>query len=87
MSKKPVQIPTSLFIFKNIQLKGFWLTQWLKDHSAAEREAMINHFSDLIAQEKFSLFLQKHRFDQFQQALLSNEEQRDRKVVFDFDMH
>ncbi|XP_046841044.1 enoyl-[acyl-carrier-protein] reductase, mitochondrial-like isoform X1 [Xenia sp. Carnegie-2017] len=28
MSKKPVSVPTSAFIFKDIQLHGFWMTRW-----------------------------------------------------------
>uniref|UniRef100_A0A915PPG0 Enoyl-[acyl-carrier-protein] reductase, mitochondrial n=1 Tax=Setaria digitata TaxID=48799 RepID=A0A915PPG0_9BILA len=28
MSKQPIQVPTSSFIFKNIQLRGFWMSHW-----------------------------------------------------------
>jgi trans-2-enoyl-CoA reductase len=30
MSKQPLVVPTGAFIFKDITLKGFWLTRWLE---------------------------------------------------------
>jgi trans-2-enoyl-CoA reductase len=31
MSREPITIPTSLFIFKRLEAKGFWLSKWLKE--------------------------------------------------------
>ncbi|XP_015340855.1 enoyl-[acyl-carrier-protein] reductase, mitochondrial isoform X4 [Marmota marmota marmota] len=33
MAKQPVTAPVSLLIFKDLKLRGFWLSQWKKDHS------------------------------------------------------
>ncbi|XP_037357243.1 enoyl-[acyl-carrier-protein] reductase, mitochondrial isoform X3 [Talpa occidentalis] len=33
MAKQPVTASVSLLIFKDLKLRGFWLSQWKKDHS------------------------------------------------------
>jgi len=86
MSSRPVTIPTSLFIFRNIQAKGFWLTKWAETHPAAERAAMLNSLFDMIRQDKLKLWLETHKFEKFQEALKrSQEPKRDRKVVLTFE--
>ncbi len=82
MSKKPIKIPTSLFIFKNIQMKGFWLTKWLKEHSPEEREAMRTKVFSYLKSQQLQLFLETWEFDKFPAALerVYNPE-RYRKVV------
>ncbi|KAM6996071.1 enoyl-[acyl-carrier-protein] reductase, mitochondrial isoform 1-T1 [Passerculus sandwichensis] len=37
MAKQPVMVPVSAFIFRDMQLRGFWMTQWRKDHAQGER--------------------------------------------------
>ncbi|KAL4088552.1 hypothetical protein QTP88_023645 [Uroleucon formosanum] len=32
MSREPVIVPTASFIFKDIQLRGFWMTRWRKEN-------------------------------------------------------
>ena len=41
MSKQPLSVPTTLFIFKNLKCHGFWQSRWYKTHSREEREAML----------------------------------------------
>lgn len=45
MSKQPLSIPTSLFIFKNIVADGFWQTRWYETHTREEKEEL---FQNLI---------------------------------------
>jgi len=52
MSKKPVQVPTALLIFKNITLKGFWLSKWTEEHSVKDRMIMIKKLWDLVRDKK-----------------------------------
>ncbi|XP_005058432.1 PREDICTED: trans-2-enoyl-CoA reductase, mitochondrial isoform X1 [Ficedula albicollis] len=33
MAKQPVMVPVSAFIFRDVRLRGFWMTQWRKDHT------------------------------------------------------
>jgi len=69
MSKKPVQIPTSLFIFKNISLHGFWLTKWVQQHSAKERDAMLATLATHVRNGELRLWLERHKFSQFDAAI------------------
>ncbi|NXY80081.1 MECR protein, partial [Glareola pratincola] len=39
MAKQPVMVPVSAFIFQDVQLRGFWVTQWKKDH-AQDQESL-----------------------------------------------
>ncbi|KAG8928890.1 mitochondrial 2-enoyl thioester reductase [Tulasnella sp. 418] len=48
MSKSPLSLPTSLFIFKNLTSHGYWQSRWYKQHSRAEREDMLKEVIDLI---------------------------------------
>uniref|UniRef100_A0A8C3J8T9 Enoyl-[acyl-carrier-protein] reductase, mitochondrial n=1 Tax=Calidris pygmaea TaxID=425635 RepID=A0A8C3J8T9_9CHAR len=38
MAKQPVTVPVSAFIFRDVQLRGFWMTQWKKDHAQGEQD-------------------------------------------------
>jgi len=82
MSKKPITIPTSLFIFKNIQLKGFWLTKWVEEHSAEERQKMLDTLFNHIRKDELKLWMERREFENFGDALArTRQAQRDRKVV------
>ncbi|KAI9144711.1 hypothetical protein BKA69DRAFT_1020642, partial [Paraphysoderma sedebokerense] len=53
MSREPVTLPTSLFIFKNLAAKGFWMTRWSSQASLSERQSMFEDIVHLIRQKKF----------------------------------
>ncbi|EPQ52944.1 NAD P-binding protein [Gloeophyllum trabeum ATCC 11539] len=48
MSKQPLSVPTSYFIFKNLKTCGFWQSRWYNEHSREEREALMNAIVDII---------------------------------------
>ncbi|THU99168.1 trans-2-enoyl-CoA reductase [Dendrothele bispora CBS 962.96] len=52
MSKQPISLPTSLFIFKNLTSHGFWQTQWSKVHSRKEKEDLIANLSSMMVNGK-----------------------------------
>ncbi|XP_010729915.3 enoyl-[acyl-carrier-protein] reductase, mitochondrial [Larimichthys crocea] len=56
MSKQPVTVPVSALIFKDVKVRGFWVTQWKKDHSNDGRafRAMLDELCDLIKQGKLT---------------------------------
>jgi NADPH:quinone reductase-like Zn-dependent oxidoreductase len=54
MSKKPLSLPTSAFIFKNLIAHGFWQSQWYLDRSIAEREKLMQSLTQLIKEAKVS---------------------------------
>ncbi|KAL2920090.1 mitochondrial 2-enoyl thioester reductase [Polyrhizophydium stewartii] len=63
MSKEPVTLPTSLFIFKDLKCCGFWMNKWNLTHPLEAREAIFRDLFELVRQgklqepihEKFSL--------------------------------
>ncbi|KAL0984733.1 hypothetical protein UPYG_G00146000 [Umbra pygmaea] len=56
MAKQPVTVPVSALIFKNLKVKGFWVTQWKKNHSQDEGalRTMLDELCSLIRQGKLT---------------------------------
>ncbi|KAM9310516.1 enoyl-[acyl-carrier-protein] reductase, mitochondrial [Pholidichthys leucotaenia] len=56
MSKQPVTVPVSALIFKDVKVRGFWVTQWKRDHSHDGRafRAMLDELCSLIQQGKLT---------------------------------
>ncbi|KAK2396569.1 enoyl-[acyl-carrier-protein] reductase, mitochondrial [Trifolium repens] len=52
MSKKPVTVSTSAFIFKELSLRGFWLQNWLSTNKAQEGREMIDKLLGLVQDGK-----------------------------------
>jgi trans-2-enoyl-CoA reductase len=52
MSRKPLSLPASLLIFKNISFHGFWVSKWADIHSHEERYAMLEDIIELMSQNK-----------------------------------
>ena len=47
MAKKPVTAPASALIFKDIALRGFWMTRWNQEQARPARLAMLQDLADL----------------------------------------
>ncbi|XP_024241826.1 enoyl-[acyl-carrier-protein] reductase, mitochondrial isoform X2 [Oncorhynchus tshawytscha] len=57
MAKQPVTVPVSALIFKNVKVKGFWVTQWKRTHSQDDEGAlrgMLDELCSLIRQGKLT---------------------------------
>ncbi|XP_043251306.1 enoyl-[acyl-carrier-protein] reductase, mitochondrial [Colletes gigas] len=53
MSREPLTVPTSALIFKDITLKGFWMTEWTKKNThSKERIDMFNELGLLFKDKK-----------------------------------
>ncbi|XP_078094346.1 enoyl-[acyl-carrier-protein] reductase, mitochondrial [Mustelus asterias] len=48
MAKQPVTIPVSALIFNNVKIRGFWITQWKRDHGRDLLQEMISKLCDFI---------------------------------------
>lgn len=49
MSRHPVTAPTSALIFKDVQLRGFWMSRWSKENAtSSERQKMFQEIIDLM---------------------------------------
>ncbi|XP_011616498.1 enoyl-[acyl-carrier-protein] reductase, mitochondrial [Takifugu rubripes] len=56
MAKQPVIVPVSALIFKDVKVKGFWITQWKKNHSNDVRafRTMLDELCGLIRKGKLT---------------------------------
>ncbi|XP_051026905.1 enoyl-[acyl-carrier-protein] reductase, mitochondrial isoform X1 [Acomys russatus] len=54
MAKQPVTASVSLLIFKDLKLRGFWLSQWKKNRSPDEFKELILTLCSLIRQGQLS---------------------------------
>lgn len=87
MSKRPLQIPTSLFIFNELRCEGFWMTRWNSQHSAAERDEMRNAVTELILDGSMHVPVEGVPFAEIERALrtLSERKSTSGKLVLEFD--
>jgi trans-2-enoyl-CoA reductase len=86
MSKEQVAIPSDLISKKLLKLQSFWVTEWAKNHSIAERTTMINDISSLVRSKKLSLLYEMHDFDDFNYALHKSMEPYGlRKIILNMD--
>jgi trans-2-enoyl-CoA reductase len=46
MAKRPLTVPNGLLIFRDLQLRGLWVTRWIENAPAAEVRAV---YTDLAA--------------------------------------
>ncbi|KAI0296047.1 trans-2-enoyl-CoA reductase [Russula brevipes] len=52
MAKRPVPIPASFHIFKNLTSHGFWLTRWYKNNSEQQIK-LVEELAQIMASGKF----------------------------------
>ncbi|KAL3272494.1 hypothetical protein HHI36_013971 [Cryptolaemus montrouzieri] len=73
MSREPVTVPTSALIFKNLKIRGFWMTQWSKENE--RNKDRLEMFEELISMMMNSELqgpaYKMVDFDNFKEALLN----------------
>ncbi|WVZ74907.1 hypothetical protein U9M48_023023 [Paspalum notatum var. saurae] len=69
MSKRPVTVPTSYFIFKDISLRGFWLQKWMNSDKAEDCRIMIDYLLGLVHEGKLKYEMESIPFGEFSLAL------------------
>ncbi|KAI4322200.1 hypothetical protein L6164_021917 [Bauhinia variegata] len=69
MSKKPVTVSTSSFIFKELSLRGFWLQRWLSTEKAGQSREMIDRLLGLVRDGKLKYEMELVPFNNFHTAL------------------
>jgi mitochondrial enoyl-[acyl-carrier protein] reductase / trans-2-enoyl-CoA reductase len=53
MSKESLKIPNGFLIFRDLVVRGFWLTRWLRDHPSHERDRVFGEVFRLAAEGLF----------------------------------
>lgn len=90
MSRDPVTVPTSAFIFKNLSFFGFWMTVWNEKSDPAEKEKMMCELISLISEQKLKAPVHKMiKFDKYEEAIgntLTTQGFIGCKYILDFSM-
>eukprot|EP00054_Salpingoeca_dolichothecata_P026593 m.191279 g.191279 ORF g.191279 m.191279 type:complete len:176 (+) comp25705_c0_seq24:520-1047(+) len=68
MSKQPLSVPVGLLIFNDIRFHGFWMTRWNEEHSAEDRNAMLDTVADLIVDHKIQQRTETLPLESYQEA-------------------
>ncbi|KAJ0560294.1 putative trans-2-enoyl-CoA reductase (NADPH) [Helianthus annuus] len=69
MSKKPITVSTSSFIFKELSLKGFWLQKWISSGNTEASREMVDYLLGLIREGKLKYDIELTPFSDFHAAL------------------
>lgn len=72
MAKQPVTVPVSALIFKDVKVRGFWVTQWKRDqsHDGDAFKNMLDELCSLIQQGKLTApACNKVHFEEYHKAL------------------
>jgi NADPH:quinone reductase-like Zn-dependent oxidoreductase len=86
MAKRPLKVPNSFLIFKDLRIQGLWLSKWLNSTSPQAMERVYGKLADMMIHQKLhqpidSIF----RPEDIKSAIKrSMETGRDGKVLLDF---
>lgn len=71
LSLKEMQVHNGLMIFKNLSVRGFWLTTWLQEASKEVRKEATTDIISMLNQGELKVKVDKtYELDQFKEALL-----------------
>ena len=70
VSRQPVTIPTSAFVFNNVGCFGFWMAAWNRKACDSHKDAMLKEIIELMAEKKLVAPAHKIvKFDKYAFAL------------------
>ena len=85
MARQPLKIPSGLLIFRNLELKGFWASRWLRALSASRATKMWESLASLAVRGKLRVPI--HRVFPLSELLFAVQEaaseKRNGKVLLD----
>lgn len=83
MSGERCMISPRHFVFRDISLRGFWLSQWFKRNAADKRMAVFGEIAKLVAQGKLQARVQaEYGIEQIQEAVAAAAAgEREGKIV------
>lgn len=86
MGLRPLKVPNSFLIFKNIQLRGFWLTEWQRHASRESIDEMLSEVASHMAAGRLKIPIAKiYRPDQCREAMTAAAAaSRSGKILFEF---
>jgi len=86
MGRRPLKVPNSFLIFKNIQLRGFWLTEWQRHASRESIDKMLGEVASHMAAGRLTMPIAEiYRPDQCSEAMTAAaSSSRNGKILFEF---
>ncbi len=86
LSLQPVPVNNGLMIFKNLTLKGFWLTTWIMSLSKEQRNQIIPEVMTLLTKQSLKANVEaEYSLADFQKAIEHMESPgRNGKILFSF---
>lgn len=84
LSRKPVQLPSSLFYLNEIVVKGFSLSRWYAESPAAAQDELWSYLAKLVDEQRLRLWIERHKATHFARAIERTRMQIDRKILLDF---
>ena len=86
MSKRPLKIPNSFLIFKNLTIRGLWLSHWLKNEDKSNIEEVYQDLAKKMLDEKLDQPIDSvYGLEELEEAVKrSMQEGRNGKVLLKF---
>ena len=86
MSRRSLKVPNKFLIFKQLQLRGFWITQWMKRASRGDIESVFGVLAGMMADGRLRLPVEKvYRVDEVRDALAhAQRSERTGKILLEF---
>ena len=82
MTFESIRFPTRQLIFQQVEIRGFWLHEWIRTHSEEERCALEEQVVSLIADGTFRFPIERtYRLSEFRDALAHQQEPRLGKIL------
>lgn len=86
MARRPLKVPNGFLIFKDLQLRGFWLTRWQKQAPREQIDAMLSSLATMMVQGRLHMpvdkvFSPRKCSDAITAA---SADQRSGKILFEF---
>jgi len=85
MSRKPVVTGTGSLIFKDLKMRGFWLSKWTANASEEDQQAMLDDIQELVATGRLRWDIQVGDFEDIISSIANPRSQYTMgKMVFQF---
>ncbi len=86
MGRRPLKVPNRFLIFKNLQLRGFWLTEWQKHAPREQIDAMLHSLATMMVDGALHMPIEKIFPPQecSEAIVAATSENRSGKILFEF---
>lgn len=82
MSRKPVTVSTSVLIFNDLHLRGFWLSRWTQNSTKQQRDDMLQDIARMYDDGHLRSHTESFALDDFAQAFATTKQPyRNKKVL------